>query len=203
MSLRALIGLGRTPSNVSTAGWLTAELLELLTFARTPRSSTMALYFTGSRWSPSVVSATSISEPLTVSYSWEGVMSEPLQSFRSLLSRFPLESLERLQTMLSEERVIRGAYVDHQGSGCLLWALDHSIVSRDTRAAFFADDPLGHQCSNAVIAAWDNGTLTAPSLLLALTEAIAERREANAAEDETVRQAEAARGGAAQAAHVV
>ena len=102
---------------------------------------------------------------------------------RNVFACYLLIDLQRLEAAFAAGKVIRGAYVGPNDTGCVMNKLG-GITSRSQLEAEFP--PLAYGAPRALINAWDHGLLTERMIRKVLAEVIEERKLANSAEDLTV-----------------
>jgi hypothetical protein len=77
-----------------------------------------------------------------------------------VLDTFDLPSLKRLEAAFGRGLVIRRIFHAGDGRGCLLYHLDHSIISFGAQSGFFAADAEVFRASQQLVAAWDSDSLS-------------------------------------------
>jgi hypothetical protein len=97
------------------------------------------------------------------------------QDVRVVLNKFALSDLQRLGQAFDRGLVIRRSFSSPDGRGCLLYHLDHSIISFGKQSKFFADDRDAYLASQKLIAAWDGEKLSDIEMRSFLHDAIADR----------------------------
>ena len=128
----------------------------------------------------------SVTDTLAHGFDLQG--GNPDRDWRTVLSAFDLNALERLQKAFDEGRVITRRYSDGSGRGCLLHFLSDGAVG--TKSGLmdysFGPNPEVLEAARRIIRFWDGGMLTSAHAQKVLAEAIAARREANSLESEAI-----------------
>jgi hypothetical protein len=111
----------------------------------------------------------------------------PRSSLRRFLTLCELNDLESTTQACLDGRLTRNHYRDDQGNGCLVhFATGGTVVSRATLRERFPSEE-EYALAHAVITAWDAMILTLEVVQEELARAIAERKEVNAQEQQTIR----------------
>src|SRR5262245_23080477 len=79
---------------------------------------------------------------------------------RTVFGAFNLADLQRLDGAFRRGQVVRRIFTAGDGKGCLLYHLDHSIVSFGAQSAYFAKHPNAFEASQQLVAAWDSEALS-------------------------------------------
>ena len=110
-------------------------------------------------------------------------MTQAEKDFRTVLSHYPLENLQRLDAAFEHDRVVAGKYHDARGHGCLMFHLDRITSKSDLQAAFPGKS---YTAPRDLVRHFDDGRLTTADARRILREVIDTRVLINLAEDCTL-----------------
>jgi hypothetical protein len=107
-------------------------------------------------------------------------MTQAEKDFRTVLSHYPLENLQRLDAAIELGQVVTGKYHDARGRGCLMFHLDRITSKSDLQAAF---PGASYAAPRDLVRHFDDGRLTLPDARQILLDVIDIRQQINAAEE--------------------